>query len=248
MDIAKELVDEAKSAGADAVKFQTYKTEKRVKKDAPIFDILKKCELSNKETKEIYDYCKKKGIIFFSTPFDVESVDFLYDLGVPLYKVASFDIAHTELLKHVASKKRPIIFSRGMASEEEIREAIKLFEDAGTPFALLHCVSSYPTEEKDANLSIIRTLQQKFDCPIGYSDHTLGIKVPALAVAVGAQIVEKHFTLDKNMDGPDQKMSCDPKDLKKIIKEIRKIESILGSEDIRLLKCEEPITQYRRKS
>lgn len=247
IETAKKMIIEAKKAGADAVKFQTYITEKRVPKDSEIYGILKKCELSNEQTRELNEFSKEQGIIFFSTPFDKESVDLLCEIGIPVFKLASFDIINKDLLKYVASKKKPVIFSRGMANEEEIKEAISILDNENVNYALLHCVSSYPTKKEDANLNIIKTLKKKFSCPIGYSDHTMGIEVPLLAVAAGACIIEKHFTLDKNMEGPDHKLSCEPQDLKEFVQEVRKMESIMGNEDIRLIDCEKPTVPYRRK-
>lgn len=248
VETAKKLITEAKKAGADAVKFQTYITEKRVKKDMPIFDILKRCELSREQTKELSQFSKEQGISFFSTPFDEESVDLLYEIGVPVFKIASFDIVNKNLLRHVASKNLPVIFSRGMTNEEEIREAIGIFENENVPYAILHCVSSYPAKDEDANLKVINTLKKKFNCPVGYSDHTSGNHVPILSIAAGACIIEKHFTLDKDMEGPDHKLSCDPQELKELVQQARKIESIMGDAKVRLLECEKPTAQYRRGS
>jgi sialic acid synthase SpsE len=247
VNLAKEMIVKAKEAGADAVKFQTYKTEKRVKQDSPIFAILKKCELSDTDTKELSEFCKQQGMIFFSTPFDAECADFLYKLDVPLMKVASFDIVNKNLLRSL-TKGKPVIISRGMSNKKEIDEAIRIFKQKGVSFALLHCISAYPTKDEDANLNVIRTLKANYDCPIGFSDHTLGIKVPVLSVAAGASIVEKHFTLDRNMDGPDHKISCDPKLLKKMVKEIRTVEKILGEGELRAQKAENDILKYRRPS
>lgn len=248
IETAKRMIVEAKKAGADAIKFQTYTTDKRVPKNSPIYEILKKCELTNSETKILSDFSRVNKIIFFSTPFDEECVDFLIKINTPLLKIASFDIVNHKLLDKAAKTKTPIILSRGMANTNEIDQAIRIFKKYNTPFALLHCVSSYPTNEENANLSIIRTLIKNYDCPVGYSDHTLGIDVPALSVAVGGCIIEKHFTLDKKMNGPDHKLSCNPEELKELVSRVRTIEKILGTSEIRMLKCEQDTTQFRRPS
>jgi len=248
VQIAKDLIVAAKKSGADAVKFQTYITEKRVPRNSPIYDNLKKCELTENETRELAKYADSEGIILFSTPFDDESVDLLIDLKVPLLKIASFDIVNHKLLEKVAKTKIPIIISRGMASIKEIDEAIAIFKKHDTTYALLHCVSAYPTKDEDANLSIIRTLMKKYDCPIGYSDHTLRVDVPTLSTAVGACIIEKHFTLDKSMEGADHKISCNPEELMEIVRRVRKVEKILGTSEIKPMDCEKDTLQYRRSS
>ncbi len=248
IELAKKLIIIAKEVGADAVKFQTYITEKRVPKDSPIYKILKRCELNEGKTIELINFSKENDIIFFSTTFDDESVDLLAKNNVSLMKIASFDIVNLNLLEKVAKTGIPTIISRGMANKEEIDKALKIFDNCNTGYALLHCVSAYPTNEMDANLNIIKRLKEIYDCPIGYSDHTLGIKVPYLSVAAGACIIEKHFTLDTNLEGPDHKLSANPYMFKKLIKKIRELESILGSDEIKLQECEKDILQYRRKS
>ncbi len=248
MKLAEQLIVEAKNAGADAIKFQTYLTEKRVPKDSPIFGILKQCELSFENQKKLAAFAAKQGVLFFSTPFDEESADFLADLGVPLMKIASFDIVNLKLLRRVASKKIPTIISRGMASEAEVAAAVDIFSAAEVPFVLLHCISSYPNKEENANLNVIGTLRERFSCLSGYSDHTLGIKVPVLAAAAGAVAIEKHFTLDTKAPGPDHALSCDPRMMKEMVRQVREVETILGQGEIRLYDAEKPIVQYRRPS
>lgn len=248
MKLAVKLIQEAKKSGADAVKFQTYITEKRVPKDSPIFGILKQCELSFKDQTELSKIAESEGIIFFSTPFDEESADFLAGLEVPVIKVASFDIVNLRLLKHVAGKKIPVIVSRGMANEKEVDEAVHVFNQSGLPYVLLHCISSYPNKEEDANLRVMQTLRERYGCPVGYSDHTLGIRVPVLAVAAGAVAIEKHFTLDRAMAGPDHTISCDPSMMSRMVAEIRETEKILGQSEIRVYEPEKPILVYRRAS
>jgi len=246
LEIAKKLIEAAAKSGADAVKFQTYITEKRVKKESPIFNLLKECELNEKDHEELFSFAEKKNIIFFSTPFDEESVELLVNLGVPLLKIASFDIVNQKLLRKVATQNIPIIISRGMADNNEINRALNIFNQYNATYALLHCVSAYPLGDDDANLNIIKTLKKEYDCPIGYSDHTLGIKVPVLSVAVGATLIEKHFTLDKNLDGPDHKLSANPDEFNEMVTQIREVEKILGSNTIRLIEAEKGALIYRR--
>lgn len=246
LGLALKLVDEAKQAGADAIKFQTYITEKRVAKDNPVFGILKQCELSTDQQKQIKNHADRVGIVFFSTPFDVESVNFLLDLNVALFKIASFDIVNEELLDAVAKTGLPIIMSRGMANAKEIDRALEIFKARGSEYALLHCISSYPTPKEAVNLNVISSLKKKYDCIIGYSDHTLDIDASVYAVAAGARIIEKHFTLDRNMAGPDQKMSVDPAGLAKLCKTVRDVEVMLGSGEIQPVPVEEGAKIYRR--
>lgn len=248
IELAKELVDEARAAGADAIKFQTYDTESRVDTESPLYDTLKQCELRQEEFEELFEYCQDRELLFFSTPFDVESVALLDELGVPIFKVASFHITHKRLLRSICETGKPIIFSRGMASEDEIIEAIEIFEEHGIEHVVLHCVSSYPTEWEDANLNVIRTLREKFDCPVGYSDHTLGTFVPSLAVAVGATVLEKHFTLDTQMEGPDHSLSAPPDAMTELVDNVREVEMILGSKEIRVVDSEEPTMEFRKET
>ncbi len=245
MDTARRLIQAAKEAGADAAKFQTYITEKRVAKDSPIFGILKQCELSFDRQRELAGLARQLGIDFFSTPFDEESVDFLASLKVPAFKIASFDIVNAKLLRKVLAARKPVIVSTGMADDAEVRHALSLAQKAGAPIALLHCISSYPTPAKDAHLKAISGLR-KFGCPVGYSDHTLGIEAAVLSVAAGACIVEKHFTLDRAAKGPDHALSCDPQDMRLMVQRMRGAEEMMGKADIVLHDVEKPILQYRR--
>jgi sialic acid synthase SpsE len=246
METAKKMIKEAAKCGADAIKFQTYITEKRVDEKSPIYSVLKKCELDEDGLRELFFFAKKNKIIFFSTPFEKESVDLLAALPVPAFKVASFYIVNLGLLEYLAAKGRPIIASTGMANTREISRAVKIFKKHEVDYALLHCVSAYPTKEEDVNLRIMTSLREKFKCVVGYSDHTLGIKTPIYSVALGASILEKHFTLNKNLEGPDHKLSADPEDFRKIVSEIRQLEKILGSGEIRLLDAEKGSLQYRK--
>lgn len=243
---AKRMIDAAKKAGANAIKFQTYVTEKRVKAGSPIFDILKQCELSPEDTRELKAYADSAPILFFSTPFDSDSVSLLKKLGVPLIKIASFDLVNKQLLKAAAATKIPIVISRGMGSRKEIDEALAIFDKAGVEYTLLHCVSAYPTPKEEVNLKAIRTLMEIYDCPIGYSDHTQDITACLYAVVSGAKVIEKHFTLDKKMEGPDHHLSADPRELSTLIAGMREIEKMLGSGKIESLKVEQGTRMYRR--
>ena len=245
---AEKLINLAVQSGANAVKFQTYITEKRVPKDSPIFDILKQCELSYSDQTHLKQLSDDLGITFFSTPFDDESVDFLIDLNVPALKIASFDLVNLALLRKVAVSGKPIIASRGMANKQEIDIAVEVFKKYNAPYILLHCVSSYPTPNDQANLRVIRTLKEFCDCPIGYSDHTLGVDVPVYAVATGAQVIEKHFTYNKSASGPDHALSADPDELREMVKRIRELEAVLGEADVKRYSVEEGTVAYRRPS
>ena len=246
--IAKQLIDSAARTGADAVKFQTYITEKRVTADSPIFDLLKKCELPFEVFGELKDHADKHGVEFFSTPFDEESVDLLESIDVGIYKVASFDVVNHHLLNKISSTGKTIIMSVGMSNLDEIKNAYKILCAKTNNIALLHCVSAYPTNEKDANLSAIYKLKDSFDCIIGQSDHTNDIQVPLYAVANGAQVIEKHYRIDGDMDCVDAPVSISEKQMAKMVKEIRRLEKILGEGDLGVRKAEADTVVYRRFS
>lgn len=249
LHLARELLEKAKESGADAVKLQTYKTERRVQTGSPIFDLLKRCELSYDEQRQLFSLGRDLDLVVFSTPFDEEAVDFLQDEGVPLMKVASFDVVNGTLLEKIASTGRPVIMSRGMATLEELDRALKVFDEKGIPCALLHCVSAYPVQSvMDLNLSMIPFLRERYKRIIGYSDHTLGMEVAVWAVAAGALIVEKHFTLSTSMEGPDHALSADPKTMKEMVSSIRRVESALGEPVSGPVEAEKDILQYRRES
>ena len=245
LERGKELVRGAMEAGADAIKFQHYVAGKLVTKTAPkywkdgkpeetqyeVFNKLDK--LTKDDWRELFNYAKELGIIIFSTPFDEENVDFLEELDVPAYKVAAADITHLPLIRHISEKGKPVILSVGMATIDEIRESVKTIRSAGNEeIILLHSTTSYPTEPQYADLRMIRTLQSMFpDLPIGFSDHTLGPVIPAAAVAIGAKLVEKHFTIDKSLPGsPDHRLSVDVEEMRQMVDNIRTIEKALGSE------------------
>ena len=246
--VAKRLIDAAKKAGASAIKFQTYNTEKRVKKDNPVCGILKQCELSIEQQRELKKYADRAKILFFSTPFDHESVAGLELLETPLLKVASFDVVNLALLARIAQSKRPVIISRGMASEKELDAALAIFKKKRVDYAILHCISAYPTQKRDVNLKAIASLMERYDVPVGYSDHTLDIDAAVYAVVAGARILEKHFTLDKKMKGPDQALSADPKEFALLVKRVREAEVMLGSGTLRMQAVEKAAKIYRRPS
>lgn len=248
IELAKKIIDSVSRTGADAVKFQTYITEKRVSKDSPIFDILKKCELPFEAFKKLQHYSKRKNLDFFSTPFDNESVDFLSSINCDIYKIASFDVVNKVLLEKVASIKKPIIMSTGMSNIKEINIAYDILKEKTDNIALLHCISSYPTKEKDANLSVIYKLKESFDCVIGHSDHTNDIKVPLMAVAAGAQIIEKHFRIDENMECVDAPVSITENQLRNLVEGIRDIEKIFGDQFLGITSAEKEIVPFRRFS
>ncbi len=259
--LARKMIDVAQKAGADAIKFQTFKTEELVVPNAPKaryqklstpgrfqFEMLKKLELSESEFEGLFHYCKRKKIIFLSTPFDFSSADFLYKLGVPAFKIGSGDLTNLPLLRHIANYGKPMILSTGMATLQEVKEAVVTVYSVGNKkIILLHCTSNYPTRYEDVNLRILDTLR-KFNTPIGYSDHTAGLEVAVAAVAKGVCIIEKHFTLDKNLPGPDHKASLEPGELKKMVNAIRNTERAMGHSIKRPVQNEREISKIARKS
>jgi len=247
IDLAKKLIDSAAKTGVDSVKFQTYITEKRAPADSPIFDILKQCELPFEAFHELKLHADSNGVDFFSTPFDNESVQCLEDIGVNLYKVASFDVVNNKLLKRLSSNEgKAIIMSVGMATLEEIKNAYKILIENTDKITILHCVSSYPTKDSDANLETIRTLKQEFDCVIGQSDHTDDIEVPMFAAARGAQVLEKHYKIDDDMDCVDSPVSITENQMTTLINKLRYLEEILGDGTLALLDAEKGSQQFRR--
>lgn len=248
IDTAKKLIDSVSNTGVDAVKFQTYITEKRASKDSPIYGILKKCELPFNVFKELKDYAENLNLEFISTPFDEESVDFLEQINCNIYKVASFDVVNKKLLHKIADTRKTIIMSTGMSNLPEVEAAHTIIKNKTDKIALLHCVSAYPLREEDANLANIFTLKDRFDCVVGYSDHTNGIFVPLCAVAMGAQIIEKHYKIDGQMDCVDAPVSITEGQMKEMIKDIKRQENILGSFKLELKAAEKGCEAYRRYS
>ena len=248
VEVAKELIDSAVRAGVDAVKFQTYLTEQRISKESnELFKILKDLELPFEAFKELKEYTNQYNVDFFSTPFDTESLEYLEGIGIDLYKIASFDVVNHKLLKDVAKTGKPVILSVGMSNLDEIKEAYKILSTGSKNIAILHCISSYPTDEKDARLSNIYSLQKEFDCITGQSDHTNDIFVPLCAVAAGAQIIEKHYKVDEDFDCVDAPVSITENQMKKLVEETRRIEKIFGDEEFGVRKVEEGTQIFRRK-
>jgi len=248
-DTAVRLIDEAKRAGAGAVKLQTYITEKRVPKGSPIFGILKQCELTFSQQEKLFEHARDIGVDIFSTPFDDESVEFLTSVGASFFKIASFDLVNKRLLRQVAKQGKPVIMSRGMANQKEIDAAVEILRVAGVDLVLLHCVSAYPVpSHQSLNLETIRVLETRYHCPVGFSDHTLGIEAPMYAVAAGAMAIEKHFTLSRKSEGPDHSFSTEPAEMKAMIEGIKKVREMLGEAVWAPVEAEKDILQYRRMS
>ena len=266
IELAKQLIDAAADAGVDYVKFQTFKTENLVSRSAKMADyqkrnmsvgensqysMLKKLELSPQQHYELDSYCNEKGINFFSTAFDLDSVDFLASLHLGLWKIPSGEITNYPYLRKIASYKEPVILSTGMSTFDEIADAISVLIKFGVSkeqITILHCNTEYPTPMNDVNLKAMNTIGEKFSVNVGYSDHTQGIEVPIAAVALGATVVEKHFTLDCTMDGPDHKASLEPQELKAMVTAIRNIEQALGNEEKKVSTSEGRNKSVARKS
>lgn len=247
LSLARQLIREAAKAGADYVKFQTFKTELNI---SPLavkaayqientgdggsqFEMVKKLELSFEDFSLLAEECKSCGIGFLSTGFDFPSIDFLEGLSMPVFKIPSGEITNKPYLEYVAGKKRPVILSTGMASLDEVKVAISILIDRGlqrSQITVLHCNTEYPTPMKDVNLKAMLQLRDELNVVVGYSDHTLGIEVPIAAVALGAQVIEKHFTLDRNMDGPDHAASLEPDELGAMVKAIRNVELAISGD------------------
>ncbi|MCR5302191.1 MAG: N-acetylneuraminate synthase [Lachnospiraceae bacterium] len=243
IEIAKRLVDEAKNAGADIVKFQTFIPRKLASKHATMAEyqkvnlgieesqeaMLEKLSLERKDYVELASYCKQLDILFLSTPFDLESVYFLDDLQ-DFWKIPSGEITNYPYLVEIAKTGKDVILSTGMSTMDEVRAAWDILNESGVGnVTLMHCTTEYPAPYKEVNLKAMQTLRDAFHCRVGYSDHTKGIEVPIAAVAMGAEVIEKHFTLDRAMEGPDHKASLEPHELKNMVDAIRNIESALGS-------------------
>ena len=241
-DLAIRLIDVAAAAGADCVKFQTFKTEEVISKYAQKaqyqiestgnetqFEMVKKLELPFDDFIRLHAYCEKKQIQFLSTPFDIQSISFLQTLDMPLWKIPSGEITNLPYLLSIAKTQKPVIMSTGMCTMEEIQIAVNVLKENGTSkITLLHCNTEYPTPFEDVNLNAMRTLKERFGVEVGYSDHTTGIEVSIAAAALGASVIEKHFTLDKRMEGPDHRASLEPAELVAMVTSIRNIEKAMG--------------------
>ncbi|HBR30286.1 MAG TPA: N-acetylneuraminate synthase [Firmicutes bacterium] len=262
LDIAKKLVDAAVEAGVDAIKFQTFKADHLVTKEAPKaayqkantgdggqYEMLQKLELSVEDHLILQKYCQERGIIFLSTPFDFESADLLESLELPCYKVSSGDLPNLPFLAYIGQKNKPVLLSTGMANLGEVESAVETIYSTGNrEVILLHCTSNYPTDYEDVNLQAMLTMKEAFKLPVGYSDHTVGIEIPIAAVALGARVIEKHFTLDQSMAGPDHRASLEPRELKRMVAKIRNIEKAMGDGIKRCAKSEENTKKLVRKS
>lgn len=264
--MAKKLVDVAEEAGADYVKFQTFKTENLISKKAKKaeyqikntgdenesqYEMVKRLELNRDAHETLINYCKPKKIKFLSTAFDHDSIDLLRELGIDLFKIPSGEITNLPYLQAIASAGKPIILSTGMSTLEEVSSALETLKANGSNIeniTVLHCNTEYPTPMEDVNLNAMQTIKDSFGVKVGYSDHTLGIEVPIAAVALGAVCIEKHFTLDRNLQGPDHKASLIPEELQAMVKAIRNIETALGSKEKKPSKSELKNIAVARKS
>ncbi len=260
---ALELIDVAAEAKVDAVKFQLFHTEKLVTQEArqaayqsknigreeSQFDMLKRLELPDQAFVELKEYAESLGLIFMATPFDKSAADYLEQLGVSLFKVGSGDLTNLPLLRHIAVKGLPLIVSTGMASIEEVLAAKRVIESAGNEqLIFLHCTSNYPCPFEEVNLRAMHTLREHTQCLVGYSDHTEGILVSVAATAMGATVIEKHFTTDRSLPGPDHRASLEPSELKLMVEQIRQVEQIMGSAEKRPSHSEEEVAKVARKS
>ena len=248
VDLAKQLIDVASDSGANAVKFQTFKAENLVVKNTQKaeyqkqttdasesqFHMIKRLELDVETHKELIAYCQEKNIIFLSTPFDHDSIDLLNDLNLQIFKIPSGEITNLPYLRHIGKLNKEVILSTGMSNLQEVEDALTVLISAGTEknnITVLHANTMYPTPMRDVNLNAMLTIQKELGVAVGYSDHTLGVEVDIAAVAMGASIIEKHFTLDKTMNGPDHKASLEPEELKSMVASIRNIEKAMGNNE-----------------
>jgi N,N'-diacetyllegionaminate synthase len=259
--IAKKLIDSAVYTGADAVKFQTFHAEDLVTPDCKTaahqkrsgknnqFDLLKSQEFSFDEFSELKDYCDKKKIEFISTPYDVKSVELLDKLNVKRFKIASAELVNKPVIKAIAKTKKPVILATGMANLGEIEQTINLIRSYySSNITLLHCTTSYPTPYDQVNMNVISTLKNAFNLPVGYSDHTVGIEIAVMAVSLGAVVIEKHFTLDKKMIGPDHFASAEPEEFKQMVRAIRNVERAFGKKEKTLTEEEKKNIHFMRRS
>ncbi len=259
LEMAYKLIDAAVNANADAVKFQTFRAEKLYVKNSgkadylkskeTIFEMIRKMEMPYEWIKKLSDYCHKKSIVFLSSPFDEKSADRM-NAYVPAYKIASYEMTHTLLLRHVARKGKPMIISTAMASFEEIAETIKVIKNEGNgKIILLHCIASYPAPLEATNLRVLELMRKKFGFPVGMSDHSQHpLYVPMSAVALGASVVEKHFTLNRNLPGPDHKFAIEPAQLKEMVAGIRAVETVLGKPEKTVQENEKELYTFARRA
>jgi N,N'-diacetyllegionaminate synthase len=250
MTIAKKMIESAAASGANGIKFQTIFPDELFSKNinSELYELSKDWILSKKNHLELQKHCKKNKIDFFSTPFGKKSAKLLQQIKVPIIKIASGEITNHELITYLSKMKIPMLVSTGMTTISEIAEVVEIIKQHNCPFTLLHCVSSYPTLVKDANLSTIQYLKTTFNVPVGFSDHTTGVEVSLAAVALGASVIEKHFTLDKNMPGPDQKLSLDPSEFLELSTKTKLIEKAMGIPRSTIIKSEINFRDNMRKS
>lgn len=263
LDTAREMVRVAARAGADIIKFQTFKADKLITAHAPKaayqvastgkdesqLQMLRKLELSESDFRNLFDECRRNNILFLSTPFDEDSADFLFLLGMDAFKISSGEVTNLPLLAHIARKGKPLILSTGMSYLAEVDTAVQTIRAAGNHnLALLHCTSNYPADPADVNLRAMTSLEHAFQVPVGFSDHTMGIEIPLAAVAMGASILEKHFTLDRSLPGPDHQASLEPAELGNLVKGVRKVEASLGHGRKEPAECEADTAAVARKS
>ena len=263
LDLAIQLIDAAKASGADAVKFQTFRAsllatrsahkaayqDRTTAKEESQLEMLRRLELDEEAHKGLIKHCNEVGIQFLSSPFDFESADLLETMNLPIFKVPSGEITNIPFLQHIARKGKPIILSTGMSTLGEVEEAVGVLQEAGAKeLTVLHCVTEYPAPYDEVNLRAMLTLRQAFGLPTGYSDHTPGIEIAIAAVAMGAEVIEKHFTLDRSLPGPDHAASLEPAELQQMVMAIRHVEDSLGTGIKRPAKCEVPNISVARKS
>lgn len=250
IEIAKKMVETASHCGANAIKFQTFTPDELFSEaiNPKIYNLAKTWVLTKKDHIELQKHAKKNKIDFFSTPCGFKSAKLLQSLRVPFMKIASGEITNHNLISFIAKMKIPMLISTGMTSIAEIADIVNLIQTHKCDFAILHCVSSYPTLAKDSNISTIPYLKNMFGVPVGFSDHTVGITVSLAAVALGASIIEKHFTLDKNMEGPDQKLSLDPSEFSELVNQTRIIEQSIGKPRSTIINVEQKFRDNMRKS
>ena len=263
VELARKLVEVAAESGTDAVKFQSFKSDKLVTATAPKaayqaeqsnqdesqFEMLRKLELSVDAQRELQELCRQRQILFLSTPFEEESADFLDQLGIGAFKIPSGEVTNLPFLAHVGRKKKPIILSTGMSTLAEVAAAVHTIRETGNAqIVLLQCTSNYPADPADANLRAMNVMAQEFNVPVGYSDHTTGHEVALAAVALGACAIEKHFTLDHTLPGPDHKISLEPKELREFVRAVRTVESALGTGEKKPAGSEADIAAVARKS
>ncbi len=263
LEKAKRLVDLAKQCGADAIKFQSFISDKIInaksfqasseaefqkKWKKPVAQVYKEAEFPREWHKEIAEYCKKRGIIFFSSPYDKEAVDLLEEINVPIYKIGSGDVTFLQLIEYIAKKGKPILMGTGASTLEEIEEAVNVIKKYNDQLLLMQCVTNYPSAFEDANVRAMQALQHKFNVPVGYSDHTPGSLVPILSVALGGCAIEKHFTDDKNLPGPDHPFALDVSEFTQMVRDVRNAELALGSPVKMIYKSEERTKIVQRRS